>query len=90
MTPDSSKIEAIAKDIAESTSVTCTAAQKAALTASVTKLDALIAEAKEKLDAILAELAGLTGSTAVINTTPLITTAGSRMRMRGFIRQFKM
>ena len=90
MTPDSSKIEAIAKDIAESTGVTCTAAQKAALTALVTPLDSLIAEAKEKLDAILKELLGLTGSTAAINTTPLITTAGSRMRMRGFIKQFKM
>merc|ERR1719350_1930857 len=90
LTPDSPKIEAIAKDIAESTSVTCTAAQKAALTASVTKLDTLIAEAKEKLEALQAELEAITGTTAVIATTPLITTAASSGRRRGFMRQFKM
>merc|ERR1719350_2755661 len=83
LTPDSSKIEAIAKDIAESTSVTCTATEKAALTASVTKLDTLIAEAKEKLEALQAELEAITGTTAVIATTPLITTAASSGRRRG-------
>merc|ERR1719384_2390781 len=90
LTPESSKIEAIAKDIAESTSVTCTAAQKTALTTSVTKLDTLITEAKAKLAALQAELEKLTGTTAVIATTPLITTAASSGRRRGFMRQFKM
>ena len=90
MTPDSSKIEPIAKDIAESTSVTCTAAEKTALTASVTKLDTLITEAEAKLAALQAELEKITGTTASIATTPLVTTAASSGRRRGFMRQFKM
>merc|ERR1712111_227449 len=90
LTPDSSKIEAIAKDIAKSTSVTCIATEKAALTASVTKLDTLITEAKEKLEELQAALAELTGTTAAIATTPLVTTAASSGRRRGFMRRFKM
>merc|ERR1712032_1649441 len=54
--PQSSEIEATAKDIVESTSVTCTAAEKATLTASVTALDTLITEAEDVLKTIQAEL----------------------------------
>ena len=94
MPPQSSEIEATAKDIVESTSVTCTAAEKATLTASVTSLDTLITEAEDVLKTIQAELEELTGTTAAIVTTPLITvtTKAVRMRQRGFMKQlnFKM
>ena len=78
----------------ESTGVTCTAAEKEALTASVVSLDELIAEAEVALEAIQEALLEITGSTAAIETTPLlsVTTVASRMRMRGFMKQlnFKM
>ena len=90
MPPGSSKIGPIAKDIAESKGVTCTAAQKTDLDAALKKLDSLIKEAKEKLEALQAQLEELTSTTAVINTTPLFTTTAARMRMKGFIRQFMM
>ena len=51
-------------------------------------------EAEEALEVIQAALEEATGSTAAIETTPLVavTTAASRMRMRGFMKQlnFKM
>ena len=74
--------------------MTCTAAEKATLTASVTSLDTLITEAEDVLKTIQAELEELTGTTAAIVTTPLITvtTKAVRMRQRGFMKQlnFKM
>ena len=51
----------------ESTGVTCTAAEKEALTASVVSLDELIAEAEVALEAIQATLLEITGSTAAID-----------------------
>ena len=93
-TPESTGLTDIAEDIVESTGVTCTDAEKEALTASVVSLDELIAEAEVALEAIQATLLEITGSTAAIETTPLVavTTAASRMRMRGFMKQlnFKM
>ena len=75
-------------------SVTCSDAEKATLATSVTALDELITEAEEALEVIQAALEEATGSTAAIETTPLVavTTAASRMRMRGFMKQlnFKM
>ena len=74
--------------------MTCTDVEKATLATSVTALDSLIAEAEVALEAIQAALEEATGSTAAIETTPLVavTTAASRMRMRGFMKQlnFKM
>merc|ERR1740123_1341667 len=66
---ESSEITDVAEDIVTS-SVTCTDSEKATLATSVTALDEVIAEA--------------TGSTAAIETTPLVavTTAAPRMRMR--------
>ena len=77
-----------------SSGVTCTDAEKASLTASVVSIDALIVEAEAALAAIQAVIEEITGSTAAIDTTPLVqvTTVASRMRMRGFMKQlnFKM
>ena len=78
----------------ESTGVACTDAEKVALTAFAVSLDELIAEAVVALEDIQAALLEATGSTAAIETTPLlsVTTVASRMRMRGFMKQlnFKM
>ena len=74
--------------------VTCTDEEKATLTASVAELDTLIEEAEAALQAIQAVILEITGSTAAIETTPLVavTTAASRMRVRGVMKQltFKM
>ena len=90
---ESPEITDVAEDIVTS-SVTCTDVEKATLATSVTALDALIAEAEVALEAIQAALEEATGSTSAIETTPLVavTTAASRMRMRGFMKQlnFKM
>ena len=84
-TPESTGLADIAEDIVESTGVTCTDAEKEALAAQVAPLEALIEKAEEALEAIQAALLEITGSTAAIVTTPLVavTTAASRMRMRG-------
>ena len=89
-TPESTGLAAIAEDIVESTSVTCTDAEKGELAAQVAPLEALIEKAEEALESIQAALLEITGSTAAIVTTPLVdvTTAASRMRMRGL--QIKM
>ena len=74
--------------------VSCTDEEKATLTASVADFDTLIEEAKAAYDAIQAVIKEATGSTAAIETTPLVavTTAAARMRVRGFMKQlnFKM
>ena len=74
--------------------VTCTDAEKATLTAAVASIDAQMLEAEAALEAIQKVLEVATGSTAAIETTPLVavTTAASRMRVRGFMKQlnFKM
>ena len=74
--------------------VTCTDDEKATLTESVAALDTLIEEAEAALEAIQAAILEATGSTAAIETTPLVevTTVASRMRVRGFMKQlnFKM
>jgi len=74
--------------------VTCTAEEKATLTTSVTSLDALIVTAEAALEALQAAIEEATGSTAAIETTPLVavTTAAARMRVRGFMKElnFKM
>ena len=84
-TPESTGLTDIAEDIVESTGVTCTDAEKGELTAQVAPLEALIEKAEEALEVIQAALLEITGSTAAIVTTPLVavTTAASRMRMRG-------
>ena len=93
MTPQSSEIVATAKDIVETTSVTCTAAEKATLTASITSLDALITEAEDVYKTLQAQLEEITGTTAAIVTTPLITvtttTKAVSGRKRGFMKQLK-
>merc|ERR1712051_1106878 len=90
---ESPEITDVAEDIVAS-SVTCSDEEKATLATSVTALDELITEAEEALEVIQAALEDATGSTAAIETTPLVavTTAASRMRMRGFMKQlnFKM
>ena len=69
----------------ESTGVTCTEEEKKALTSKVAPLKALIEKAEGALEAIQAALLEITGTTAAISTTPLVsvTTAASRMRIRG-------
>merc|ERR1740123_1871322 len=87
---ESPEITDVAEDIVTS-SVTCTDAEKATLATSVTALDEVIAEAEAALNVIQDILEDATGSTAAIETTPLVsvTTAASRMRMRGFMKQLK-
>ena len=74
--------------------VTCTTEEKATLTESVAELDTLIEEAEAALEAIQDALEEATGSTAAIETTPLVpmTTAATGRRVRGFMKQlnFKM
>merc|ERR1719468_1379539 len=93
LAPESSELTNVAKDIVDS-DVTCSDDEKASLTASVAELDTLIEEAEAALVAIQAALEEATGSTAAIETTPLVavTTAAARMKVRGFMKQlnFKM
>ena len=74
--------------------VTCSDEEKETLTKSVADFDTLIEEAEAALEAIQAVILEITGSTAAIETTPLVavTTAATRMRVRGFMKQlnFKM
>ena len=74
--------------------VTCTDEEKDSLTASVAELETLIEEAEAALDSIQAAILEATGSTAAIETTPLVavTTAATGRRVRGFMKQlnFKM
>ena len=74
----------------QSTGVTCTEEEKKALTSKVAPLKALIEKAEGALEAIQAALKEITGTTAAIVTTPLVsmTTAASRIRIRGL--KFKM
>ena len=58
-------------------------------------MEELIVEAEAALEAIQDALKELTGTTLEVVTTPLptlpiVTTAASRMRMRGFANQFKI
>ena len=93
LTPESSELSDVAEDIVES-DVTCTDEEKESLTASVAELDTLIEEAEAALEAIQAVIEEATGSTAAIETTPLVavTTASTGKRVRGFMKQlnFKM
>ena len=91
LTPEDSGLSDVAEDIVES-DVTCTDAEKATLTAAVVSIDAQILEAEAALEAIQKALEVATGSTAAIETTPLVavTTAASRMRVRGFMKQLNL
>merc|ERR1711983_584406 len=88
LSPESSEITDVAEDIVES-DVTCTDDEKTALTESVAELDTLIDEAEAAYDAIQAAIKEATGSTAAIETTPLVavTTAATGRRVRGFMKQ---
>ena len=98
--PESTEITSVAEDIVSS-DVTCTAEEKLELEVQKAALDELIVEAEEALDVIQEQLIGLTGTTLAIVTTPLptepateptsvTTTAAARMRMQGFVNQFKI
>ena len=76
--------------------MTCSAEEKLELEVQKAALKELIVEVQAALEAIQEALKDLTGTTLEIVTTPLptspivTTTAASRMRMRGFVNQFKI
>lgn len=79
--------------------MSCTDAEKLELDVQKAALEELIVQAKAALEAVQDILEEETGTTLEIVTTPLptsptspivTTTAASRMRMRGFVNQFKI
>ena len=79
--------------------MTCSAEEKLELEVQKAALKELIVEVQAALEAIQEALKDLTGTTLEIVTTPLptsptspivTTNAASRMRMRGFVNQFKI
>lgn len=94
LAPNSTEIASVAEDIVNS-DVTCSAEEKLELEVQKAALEELIVEAEAALEAIQDALKELTGTTLEVVTTPLptlpiVTTAASRMRMRGFANQFKI
>ena len=82
----------MAEDIVNS-DVTCTPEEKVTLVELETALEELIVQAETDLEAIQAQLEEETGTTLEIVTTPLptspiVTTAAARMRMRGLVNKF--